>query len=124
MTVEVWRLASLGLLTVLLLALGAAVGCWQAERHYRPLLDTINTDLANAKLERDNLETLAGEQGRKLVELVAAGAERERKVAQVVADAQDLAKSDFAAANRLLQEKIGGDPAQTVAAIIEQEFGL
>ena len=49
MTVEAWRLASLGLSLVLLLALGAAGGCWLTDRHYRPLLETANTDLAKAK---------------------------------------------------------------------------
>lgn len=124
MTVDAWRLASLGLSLVLLFTLGAAGGCWLADRHYRPLLDTVNTDLATAKLARDNLETLAGEQGRKLGELVLAGDQRARQAAQAVADAKELAKPDYAAANRLLQERIGGDPAQAAAAIIDQELGL
>ena len=123
MTVDAWRLASLGLSLVLLFTLGAAGGCWLADRHYRPLLDTVNTDLATAKLARDNLETLAGEQSRKLGELVTASDERARQAAQAVADAKELAKPDYAAANRLLQERIGGDPAQA-AAIIDQELGL
>jgi hypothetical protein len=117
-------LASLGLSLVLLFTLGAAGGCWLADRHYRPLLDTVNTDLATAKLARDNLETLAGEQSRKLGELVTASDERARQAAQAVADAKELAKPDYAAANRLLQERIGGDPAQAAAAIIDQELGL
>lgn len=124
MTVDAWRLASLGLSLVLLFTLGAAGGCWLAARHYRPLLDTVNTDLATAKLARDNLETLAGEQSRKLGELVTASDERARQAAQAVADAKELAKPDYAAANRLLQERIGGDPAQAAAAIIDQELGL
>ena len=124
MTVYAWRLASLGLSLVLLFTLGAAGGCWLADRHYRPLLDTVNTDLATAKLARDNLETLAGEQSRKLGELVTASDERARQAAQAVADAKELAKPDYAAANRLLQERIGGDPAQAAAAIIDQELGL
>ena len=124
MTVDAWRLASLGLSLVLLFTLGAAGGCWLADRHYRPLLDTVNTDLATAKLARDNLETLAGEQSRKLGELVTASDERAKQAAQAVADAKELAKPDYAAANRLLQERIGGDPAQAAAAIIDQELGL
>ena len=124
MIAETWRLASLGLSLVLLFALGAAGGYWLADRHYRPLLDTANTDLATAKLARDNLETLAGEQGRKLGELVLAGNERARQTAQAVADAKELAKPDYAAANRLLQERTAGDPAQAAEAIIDQELGL
>ena len=124
MTAETWRLVSLGLSLVLLLALGAAGGCWLAARHYRPLLDTTNTDLAEAKLARDNLEALAGEQGRRLGELVTASDERARQAAQAVAHAKELAKPDYAAANLLLQERTGGDPAQAAAAIIDQELGL
>ena len=124
MTVEAWRLVSLGLSLVLLLALGAAGGCWLTDRHYRPLVDTANTALVTAKLARDNLETLAGEQGRKLGELVLAGDERARQAAQAVADAKELAKPDYAAANRLLQERTGGEPAQAAAAIIDLELGL
>ena len=124
MKAAAWNLVSLGLSLVLLLALGAAGGCWLTDRHYRPLVDTANTALATAKLARDNLEALAGEQGRKLGELVLAGDERARKAAQAVADAKELAKPDYAAANRLLQERTGGEPAQAAAAIIDQELGL
>jgi len=123
-TAGTWRLAILGLSLVLLFALGAAGGCWLADRHYRPLLDTANTDLATAKLARDNLETLAGEQGKKLGELVLAGNERVRQAARAVAYAKELAKPDYASANRLLQERTGGDPAQAAEAIIDQELDL
>lgn len=85
----------------------AVVG-WLADRHYRPLLDTASSDLAIAKLARDNLETLAGEEGRKLGKLVAESDERARRADQAVADAKELAKPDYAAANRLLQERFGG----------------
>ncbi|VEH50184.1 hypothetical protein [Pseudomonas taetrolens] len=76
------------------------------------------------KLARDNLETLEGEQGRKLGDLVLAGDERARQAAQAVADAKELAKPDYAAANRLLPGRTGGDPAQAAATIIDQELGL
>jgi len=123
-TAGTWRLTGLGLSLVLLFALGAAGGCWLADRHYRPLLDTANTDLATAKLARDNLETLAGEQGKKLGELVLAGNERARQAARAVGYAKELAKPDYASANRLLQERTGGDPAQAAEAIIDQELDL
>jgi len=123
-TLGAWKLTGIGLALALLLVLGASGGAWLAACHYRPLLDTASTDLATAKLARDNLETLAGEQGRKLGELVLAGDERARQAAQAVADAKELAKPDYAAANRLLQERIGGDPAKAAEAIIDQELGL
>ena len=111
-------------LALLLVVLGATGGVWLAAGHYRPLLDVANTDLASTKSARNNLEALAGEQGRKLGELVLAGNERARRAAQAAADAKELAKLDYAEANRLLQERIGGDPAKTAAAIIDQELGL
>ncbi|MFO2465650.1 hypothetical protein OOJ96_19915 [Pseudomonas sp. 15FMM2] len=80
--------------------------------------------MAIAKKARDNLEALAGEQGKKLGELVLAGKEREALAAQAQADARKLAKPDYAAANRLLQERAGGDPTQAAELIIDQELGL
>ncbi|MCK9814425.1 hypothetical protein M1B35_09845 [Pseudomonas sp. MAFF 302046] len=107
-----------------MLVAGASLGAWLASRHYRPLLDTAQTDLATAKAGRDNLEALAGEQGRNLVDLVLAGEERERRAAQAQADAKELARHDYSAANRLLQERTGGDPAPAAESIIDQELGL
>lgn len=118
------KLARLGLAAVLLLVLGACGGAWLAARHYRPLLDAANTNLVSAQSARDNLEALAGEQGRKLGELVQAGDMRERTAAQAQAKAAKEAQSDYAAANQLLRERSGGDPAQDAAAIIDQELGL
>jgi hypothetical protein len=118
------KLIGLGLAVNLLLVVGASGGVWLAARHYRPLLDTANSDLASAKFARDNLEALAGEQGRKLGELVQAGADRELSAAVAQEKAAQLAQSDFAAANQLLRERTGGDPAQAAAAIIDQELGL
>lgn len=109
---------------LLAMVVSAAGGVWMAARHYRPLLDIANTDLANAKSARDNLEALAGEQGRKLGELVLAASEREQYAAQAQADARDLAKTDYVAAIRLLQDRTGGDQCAAAEAIIDQELGL
>jgi len=119
-----WRVAGVLLTAVLVLFAGAALGAWMASKHYRPLLDTALGDLATAKAGRDNLEALAGEQGRKLGDLVLAGQERERHAAQAQADARELAKHDYSAANRLLQERTGGDPAPAAESIIDQELGV
>lgn len=118
------KLISVGLALILLLLLGTAAGVWLASLHYRPLLDAANTDLAAAKSARDNLEALAGEQGRKLGELVLAGDLRERTAALAQAKAEQEARPDYAAANQLLRERTGGDPAQAAASIIDQELGL
>ena len=124
MTSVAWKFAGIGLALALLYSLGAAGGAWLAANHYRPLLDTANDDLAKAKLARDNLEELAGEQGRKLGELVAAGELREWNAAQAIAKAKEDAGADYAATNRLMQEHTGGDPAEAAASIIDQELGL
>ncbi|MFJ3153541.1 hypothetical protein ACIPIX_05265 [Pseudomonas protegens] len=117
-------MAGVLLTAVLVLFAGAALGAWMASKHYRPLLDTAQADLATAKAGRNNLEALAGEQGRKLSDLVLAGQERERHAAQAQAEAKELAKHDYSAANRLLQERTGGDPAPVAESIIDQELGL
>ncbi|MFL1556290.1 hypothetical protein [Pseudomonas sp. O11] len=121
---SVQKLIVLGLAVVLLLVVGAAGGAWLAARHYRPLLDTASTNLATAKLVLGNLEALAGEQGKKLGELVQAGDLRERNAALAQEKATQEAQPDYAAANQLLRERTGGDPAQAAAAIIDQELGL
>ena len=118
------KLASVGVPIVLLLGLGAAGGIWLAAIHYRPLLDTANANLAKAKLARDNLEEFAAEQGRKLGDIVAAGELRERNAAQAIAKSKEEAGADYAAANRLMQERTGGDPAEAAASIIDKELGL
>lgn len=118
------KLASLGLVVLLLLVLGTGGGVWLAARHYRPLLDTANTDMASVKAARNNLEALAGEQGKKLGELVQAGEQREQDAARAQAKASEESRPDYTAANRLLQERIGGEPAQAASAIIDQELGL
>ena len=118
------KLVGLGLAVVLLLVLGAGSGAWLAAGHYRPLLDAANNDLATTKSARNNLKELAGEQGKKLDELVQAGKDRELAATMAQDKAAQEARPDFAAANQLLRERTGGDPAQAAAAIIDQELGL
>lgn len=124
MTAGAWKLTGIGLALALLLALGAAGGVWLAACHYRPLLNTANTGLVTAKQARDNLETLAGEQGRKLGEMVLAGDLRERNAALAIAKAKEDAQPDFVAANKLLRERTGGNPAEAAASILDKELGL
>lgn len=124
MTPRAWKLTGIVLALALLLVLGAAGGAWLAACHYRPLLDSANDGLVTAKQARDNLETLAGEQGRRLGELVLAGELREQKAALAIAKAREDAQLDYAAANKLLREWTGGDPTEAAASIIDQELGL
>lgn len=118
------KLIGLVLTVILQLVIGAGAGAWLAARHYWPLLDTANTNLATAELARGNLETLAGQQGKKLGELAQAGDLRERNAALAQEKAMQEAQPDYAAANQLLRERTGGDPAQASTTIIDQELGL
>ena len=124
MTPGAWKLAGMGLAVAMLLVLGAAGGAWLAACHYRPLLDTANISLATARQTRDNLETLAGEQGTKLGELVLAGKLRERNAALAIDKAKEGARLDYEAANNLLRERTGADSTEAAASIIDQELGL
>ena len=119
-----YRLLVAGLVVVLLLGLAAASGAWIASRHYRPLLDTAQAGLATARAARDNLLALTTEQGLALGELVLAGQQRQERAVVAVALAKADSAPDYAAATRLQQERIGGDPATSAAAIIDQELGL
>lgn len=120
----VQKLVSLGLAVILLLVLGAGGGALLASRHYRPLLDAANSDLASATEARDNLVTLTKEQSQKLGELVQAGELRERNAALAQEKASQEARPDYAAANQLLRERTGGDPARAAGDIIDRELGL
>ncbi|SFW77276.1 hypothetical protein SAMN03159439_04624 [Pseudomonas sp. NFACC04-2] len=113
-----------GVLALLLTAVGAGFGGWLVAGHYRPLLDAANRDLAQVTSARDNLEGLAAEQGRKLGELVQAGELRERAAALAQEKARDEARPDYAAANRILRERSGGDQCSAAETVIDQELGL
>ena len=118
------KLAGLVLVVILLLVLGGGCGAWLAARHYRPLLDAANTNLVTTRSALDSLEALAVEQSRKLGELVQAGELRERNAALAQEKARQEARPDSAAANNLLRQRTGGDPAQAARAIIDKELGL
>lgn len=124
MSAVAWRMVGLGLAFALLLTAGAGIGAWLAADHYRPLLDTANRNLATATAGRDNLESLAGEQGRKLGELVLAGNTRAEAAGKAVGQAKEEAKPDYAAASRIQQERIGGNQCAAAIMVIDQELGL
>ncbi|MFG0924221.1 hypothetical protein ACF8SB_00700 [Pseudomonas sp. CJQ_8] len=114
------RLAGAGLLILL----SIAVGIWAATSHFRPLLDDQQDKAAQCTAARDNLAGLAQEQGKALGDLTLAANERQAKAELAVKDAQASAQDDYAAANRLQQERIGGDQCEAATAIIDKELGL
>ncbi|HAB02907.1 MAG TPA: hypothetical protein DCE25_08250, partial [Pseudomonas sp.] len=76
------------------------------------------------KAARDNLAGLATEQGKDLSDLVLATNTRQAAAEQAVSQARASADLDYAAANRLQQERIGGDQCAAASSIIDKELGL
>lgn len=108
----------------LLIGLGVALGVWQAAGHYRPLLDASAGEVATCKAARDDLVGLANEQGKALGDLQLAAQKRQLQAKHAVAGAATEAQVDYAAANRLQQERTGGDQCMAAGAIIDKELGL
>ena len=117
-----WALRAAG--AGLLILIGMAVGAWVTTCHFRPLLDDQQDQAATCKAARDNLAGLAQEQGKALGDLVLAASARQANAEQAVKDAQASAEADYAAANRLRQERIGGDQCAAATSIIDKELGL
>jgi hypothetical protein len=117
-----WASRAVG--AVLLILLGIAVGIWATTSHFRPLLDDAQDQGANCQAARENLSGLAAEQGKSLGDLTLAANERQVRAEQAVKDAQTVAQVDYAAANRLQQERTGGDHCAAASSIIDKELGL
>jgi hypothetical protein len=118
------RLAVLLLGCVLLAGVGGAGGIWFAASHYRPLLDQANKEAAACVSARDNLSALAAEQGKALGDLALVANERQAGAEKAVRVAKASADVDYAAANRLQQERTGGDQCVASTSIIDKELGL
>ncbi|MNG74480.1 hypothetical protein D3C76_892260 [compost metagenome] len=108
----------------LLILLGVAVGVWVATAHFRPLLDAEQLEVGACKSARDNLSGLAAEQGKALGELTTAANARQAMAEQAMSDAKVSADAEYAAANRLQQERTGGEQCAAANSIIDQELGL
>lgn len=76
------------------------------------------------KLARDNLEALAGEQAKALGDLQLAIRQRQSAAEKAVAEARASAQADYQAANRIQQERTGGDQCTAATSIIDKELGL
>ena len=108
----------------LLVLLGFVAGTWATIGHFRPLLDDEQDKVASCKAARDNLTGLAAEQGKALGDLVLAANERQASADLAVEEARASADLDYAAANRLQQERTGGEQCAAATSIIDQELGL
>lgn len=108
----------------LLIMLGVLLGIWSATRHFRPLLDAEQNQVASCKAARDNLSGLAAEQGKALGDLILVAKARQAGAEQAVGKAKASADVDYAVANRLQQERTGGDQCTAATSIIDKELGL
>ncbi|WP_425049086.1 hypothetical protein [Pseudomonas juntendi] len=99
-------------------------GTWAATGHFRPLLDEQQDKAAQCSAARDNLAGLAQEQGKALGDLTLAANERQARAKQAVNEAKASAQADYAAANRLQQERTDGDQCAAATSIIDRELGL
>lgn len=130
-----YRLAALAVGAIVLLGLGAGGGAaaawWLAGRHYNPQIAEARS-IATAKGEqlvactaaRDNLVELTAEQGRELGQLQRAADDRAQNAELAQNAAREQAQTDYQVANRLQQERTGGDPAAAAESIIDRELGL
>lgn len=108
----------------LLILFGIAVGAWLATSHFRPVLDEEQDRVAACTAARDNLAGLAQEQGKALGDLALAASARQAGAEKAVGEAKASAGIDYAAANRLQQERTGGDQCAAATSIIDKELGL
>ena len=118
------RLAAVLLGSVLLLAVGCAGGVWLSAGYYRPQLDQTSKEATTCVVTRDNLSGLAAEQGKALGDLALAANERKAGAQKAVSEAKARADLDYAAANRLQQDRTGGEQCSAAVSIIDQELGL
>lgn len=133
--VEQYRVAVLWVAAVVLLAVGALAGAgaayWVTAGHYRPIVDaktkaaeTAASTLASCRTTSSTLEGQVGQQNLALADLRLAAEKRAKDAEPIQQQAAKAAADDYQAANRLQQERTGGDPATAAAAIIDKELGL
>ncbi|WP_232247800.1 hypothetical protein [Pseudomonas putida] len=99
-------------------------GTWVAAWHFRPLLDDQQDKVTQCTAARDNFAGLAQEQGKALGDLTLAAKARQAGAEKAASDAKASADVDYAAANRLQQERTGGDQCAAATSIIDKELGL
>jgi len=133
--VEQYRVAVLWVAAVVLLAVGALAGAgaayWVTAGHYRPTVKDLQekveaaaSTLASCRTTSSTLEGQVGQQNLALADLRLAAEKRAKEAEPIQQQAAKAAADDYQAANRLQQERTGGDPATAAAAIIDKELGL
>ena len=83
-----------------------------------------NEKLGACRATRSNLLEQVIDQNSALADLRASEQERAARARQSQGEAREKAKVDYQAANRLQQERTGGDACAAAESIIDQELGL
>jgi len=133
--IEQYRTAVLAAAAVVLLGLGALAGAgaayWLTADHYRPIVKDLQdkveasaSTLASCRTTSSTLEGQVGQQNQALADLRLSAEKRAKEAEPIQQQAAKAAGEDYQAANRLQQERTGGDPATAAAAIIDKELGL
>lgn len=73
---------------------------------------------------RGNLLVQVGEQNQAMGQLRQAASDRAAQAKQAQGQAKAQAQQDYQAANRLQQERTGGDACQAAGSVIDKELGL
>ncbi|WP_263225147.1 hypothetical protein [Pseudomonas alabamensis] len=125
MTGALAALKAVPLWLVLVLAAGGGIW-WQHGQIEKARADaaSLNDQAQQCQQDRNNLVALANEQGKALGDLQLAAQQRQATAEKAVADARASAQPDYQAANRIQQERTGGDQCAAAASIINKELGL
>ncbi|TCT93266.1 hypothetical protein [Pseudomonas sp. LP_4_YM] len=111
----------------LLMALAAAGFIWWQHgqiQKARAENAELSQQVGQCQQARDSLVALVNEQGKALGDLQLAAQQRQAAAEKAVADARASAQPDYQAANRIQQERTGGDQCTAATSIIDKELGL
>lgn len=118
------RTVAVFVIALLVLLLGMAGGWWRASLHYGPQVTEAARQLQACTGSRSGLEAQVGEQNAQLRDLKRAEQLRQVTAEAAKAAAAERAQDKYAAANRLLQERGGGDDCAAAEAAINRELQL
>jgi len=132
---EQYRSAVIAVAVVVLLGLGGVIGggvaYWLTAGHYRPIVDKQQDAisvaaqvLGSCRTTTSTMEGQISQQNLALADLRLAAEKRAKEAVPIQQQAAKAAGEDYQAANRLQQERTGGDPEAAAAAIIDKELGL
>lgn len=107
-----------------LFLVGVGSGVYLCSHRYAGVLDQQRLAHAQCQAARDQLTLLNNERERSIKAFNQAESLRKAKAEKAVGEAKISANADYAAANRLQQERTGGEQCTAAASIIDKELGL